>query len=360
MPPAVSELAETLAALCGEPGLSGREEPVRRRVAGLLAGRVDSLRTDALGNLIAVKGAGKPGPRLMLSAHMDEVGFLVSGIDAEGYLRFVKVGGLDDRILPGKQVRVGAQGIPGVILARPPHLQKREEKERVVPATDLRIDIGARSREQAERHVAVGDSVLFDAGFAELGAGRVAGRAFDDRAGCAVLVHTLLETYPCEVVGVFTVQEEVGLRGAGPAAYAVDPQLALVLEVTGASDVPGASPEAEATALGAGPAITFIDRATLPPAALVELLVDTAQRAGIPWQWRKTVAGGTEAGRILQTRAGIPAGTVSVPCRYIHSPWAVLDLADLANTLTLTRAFVERVGREAGLLEERGLLQRQG
>ncbi|MBO8140568.1 MAG: M42 family metallopeptidase [Firmicutes bacterium] len=323
------------------PGVSGDEHRVRDRIWQAIRDRVEGARVDALGNLIAWKGSGLPGPRVMLAAHMDEVGLMITRIDSHGLLRFRKVGGIDDRVLPAKTVRIGPEGIPGVIGGKPRHLLKPGEEKKPVSAEDLYIDIGAASREEVERVVRPGMYAAFATEFAEVGDGVVKGKAFDDRAGCALLVDLLAEDFPFPVFGVFTVQEEIGLRGARVAAYDVAPDLALVLEGTTCADIPGAAPHGQSTVFGAGPAITVMDATSIPSRPLVDGLVRAAQRRGIPWQWKRTAFGGTDAGSIHLTREGVPAATVSVPCRYIHSPCAFMNGSDYENTRRLLLGFLQ-------------------
>lgn len=325
------------------PGVSGDEGLVRDRIWEEVRDFVDGGKVDAMGNLITWKGLDKPGPRLMIAAHMDEIGLMVTRIDKDGLLRFKKVGGIDDRVLAAKAVYVGRDKIPGVIGMKPAHLTKPAERRRPVPYNELYIDIGATSKEEAEKLVRPGDYVVFATEYAELGDGLVKGKAFDDRVGCSLLVDLLKEDAPFPIFGVFTVQEEVGLRGARIAAYEVEPDLAIVLEGTTCADIPGAEDHGQSTKLGHGPAITVMDRTNIPPVPIIEQLVRTAETNDIPWQWRRTTFGGTDAGSIHLTRAGVPSATVSVPCRYIHSPCAYMSLDDYENARRLLTAFLADV-----------------
>lgn len=325
------------------PGVSGDEHRVRERIWQAVRDRVDGGRVDSLGNLITWKGAGKPGPKVMIAAHMDEIGLMITRIDNDGLLRFRKVGGIDDRVLAAKAVRVGPDAVPGVIGMKPIHLLKADEAKKPVPEQDLVIDIGAASKEQAEQVVRPGHYAAFSTAYAEVGDGVVKGKAFDDRAGCALLVELLALEFPFPVYGVFTVQEEIGLRGARVAAYDVAPDLALVLEGTTCADIPETEPHGQSTLLGAGPAITVMDGTNIPARPLVEGLVAAAEARNIPWQWKRTAFGGTDAGSIHLSRAGVPAATVSVPCRYIHSPCAFMSLRDFENTRRLVAGFLEDI-----------------
>ncbi len=332
------------------PGVSGDEHRVREAIWQAVRDRVDGGRVDPMGNLITWKGADKPGPRVMIAAHMDEVGLMVTRIDKDGLLHFRKVGGIDDRVLAAKAVRVGPDGVPGVIGMKPVHLLKPADTRKPVPEQELVIDIGASSKEEAERVVKLGAYASFATAYGEFGNGLVKGKAFDDRAGCALLVELLALEFPFPVYGVFTVQEEIGLRGARVAAYDVAPDLAIVLEATTCADIPGAEPHGQSTWLGKGPAITVMDAATIPARPLVQGLVEAAENRGIPWQWRRTAFGGTDAGAIHLTRAGVPAAAVSVPCRYIHSPCAFMSLSDFEYARQLVAGFLEDVPRVAAQL----------
>ena len=322
------------------PGVGGDEGAVRDAIWAHIADHVEAARVDALGSLIARRGRG--GPRVLIDAHMDEVGLLVRHIEKDGWLRFVNVGGIDPRVLPGAVVRVGAAAVPGVIGWRPIHLQSEDDRKRVIPIKDLAIDIGATSREQAERAVHPGDYAVFATRAAFFGDGLLRGKALDDRVGCAILAETLAAAgdYGIEVHGVFAVQEEVGLRGAGPAAYAVAPDLAVALEGTTCADLPGVEDHEQGTRLGAGPVLRIMDNGMIHDRRLNAVLAATAEAAGIPYQWKGTTAGGTDAGRIHTVRGGIPSATLSVPCRYIHSPCAVASRTDIGHALALLQGFL--------------------
>ncbi|ADU51800.1 Cellulase [Thermaerobacter marianensis DSM 12885] len=328
-----------LARLSEARGVSGDEAAVRELILEAVLPSIDAYRIDSMGNLLVVKGKNKSGPRVMVAAHMDEVGLMITRVEKNGLLRFAKVGGLDDRLLPGKRVRVGPDGVPGVIGSKPIHLDRRASS--VTPSDELYIDIGATSREAAEKLVRPGHYATFDTAFGEFGQGCWKGKAFDDRVGCALLIELLRGDYDFPLYGAFTVQEEVGLRGAATAAYAIHPDVALVLEGTTCADIPGADEHGQSTRLGHGPAITAMDRTVIPPRWLTDRLVAAAERRGIPYQWKRTTFGGTDAGRIHQVRAGVPSAVVSVPCRYIHSPCAVMSRQDFENAQQLVRGFLE-------------------
>ena len=332
-------------------GVPGQEHEVRDILRDHVRPHCDEVETDSIGNLIAIKrGASKDGPKVMLAAHMDEIGLMVTYIEKSGVLRFYPVGGIDPRVLVSKQVLVGRDRIPGVIGAKPIHLQKRDESEKPFELEGLYIDIGAKDKDEAEKLVKLGDGVIFATQYAEIGSGRAKAKAFDDRVGCAVIAELLAKDrrWGFTLQAVFTVQEEVGARGAQVAAYALEPNLAVALEGTTASDVPGSKEHLYSTRLGKGPALTHTDASLLADMRIVRRLMEVAEARGIPFQLRELAVGGTDAGRIHLIREGIPAGVVSVPTRYIHSPVSIIDKQDFEHTLMLMEAFLDSI-------DERGL-----
>lgn len=323
-------------------GPSGCEGEVREILTQELTSCVPNWQRDALGNLIAVK-PGTRGPKVMLAAHMDECGLMVSSLDKSGLLRFRKVGGLDDRVLVSKHVVVGSKRVAGVIGAKAIHLQKPEERSQVIPLSGLYIDIGAKSKEEAEKLVKLGDYAVFATEYGHLSDVVVKGKSFDDRAGCAVLAEVLREDYAFTLYGAFTVQEEIGLRGAGVAAYALEPDLAVVLEGTTCNDLPGSEEHGYCTSLGGGPAITVMDASVVCDRRMIAQLQRLAQENDIPVQFKRSITGGSDAGRINQTKGGISVVVVSVPCRYIHSPVSMLSLKDFEATVKLVKLFLRSI-----------------
>ena len=335
-----------LQALSDARGVSGNEAAVREVILSAVKDQVDEHRVDTLGNLICLRKArhqaqGERCPhKVMVAAHMDEIGFIVTGVNGDGTLRFGKVGGIDDRVLLSKQVLVGQDSVPGVIGYRPIHLIPRAERERVAEASKLVIDIGATNKGGAEKLVKLGDYVSFRTTFEVFGESELRaakGKAFDDRAGCAVLTELLKEDYAFDLYAAFTAQEEVGLRGAKVAAYAINPEVALILEGTVCDDLPKKKDLSPVTEVGKGPVISFMDRSFIADRRLVKLLLDTATRLGIPHQLKQGAVGGTDAGAIHLTREGVPSAVVSVPVRYIHAPVSLLSLSDLDHTVHLVR-----------------------
>ncbi len=324
-------------------GPSGCEQEVRRVLARALRDKVDELQTDALGSLIAFKRGTGPEPRLkvMVDAHTDEVGLMITRIEKNGTLGFRAVGGIDDRLLLAKGVIVGEKRLPGVILAPPVHLTKEEQREQVIKINELVIDIGATSEEEARELVKLGDYAVFDTRFQVLGEDglRVAkGKAFDDRAGCAVAAALAEEQYPIDLYLSFSAQEEVGLRGARVAAFRIEPDVAFALEGTVCDDMPKDQDVSPTTRLGQGPAITLMDRSFIADKRLVRLLIDTAQALGIPYQFKQPGIGSTDAGAIHLSKAGVPSVAVAVPCRYIHSPVSLMSRNDFEHTVALMKA----------------------
>ena len=339
-------------------GVSGGEDAVRRLLIDEVRDHVDTLEIDALGNLVAriapagprssrSNGSRRPrrGPHVLLCAHMDEEGLMVFAIEKDGRVRVRRVGGIDQRILVGQVFRVGANGIRGVLGALPPHLVARPEREKVIPIDEMSLDIGASSRDEAERHVAVGDYACFDTTYEKWGSTRK-GKAFDDRVGCTVLASLVRQRPPVPVTAVWSVQEEVGLRGAGAAARRANADLAIVLEGTASGEAPGTSAGESAPRMGGGPALTVQDRTLMADARLVDLLERTGKERKIPTQWKRPGVGGTDAGRISLSGAGIPSAVVSVACRYIHAPAAYLDVRDPQRVTSLVWHTLESLRKE--------------
>jgi tetrahedral aminopeptidase len=349
----MTDLKDLLGRLSDAFGPSGREAAVRTLIKAEVEPLVDRLEVDAMGNLITFKAGAGAEPRLkvMLSAHMDEVGFMITEVDKSGLLKFVPVGGIDARLLLAKRVLVGADRVPGVITGPVPHLQTAESARRVLEIDDLAIDIGAGDEKTANGKAKQGDYGVFATQFRLLSEDpawpTVRGKAFDDRAGCAALIGLLAERYPVDLYGVFTVQEEVGLRGARVAAYRVEPDAAIALEGTICDDLPQPTDadNSPVTRLGGGPAVSLMDHALVSHPGLLRLLQDTAEAEGIRIQYKAPLLGSTDSGAIHLTRAGVPAITASIPCRYIHSPAAILNLNDLANTVRLVGAALRRIER---------------
>ena len=340
----INESLEKLSNACG---VTGRETQVRELMIQLLKPHADEIIVDKLENVIAIK-KGKPNtPKIMLAAHMDEVGLMVKTITKEGFIKFTKMGGIDDRILPAQKVTIYTRKgeYPGIIGSKPPHIQKEEERKKVLSFDELFIDIGAETKEDAANQgVAIGDPIAFDVKYTQLGKDNVMGKAFDNRAGCITMIETLklLGETECTVCAVGTVQEEVGLRGAATAAFGVDPDVALALDVTITGDVPGVRDTDTSVAMGKGPALTISDSGLITHPKVLRWLIETAEEANIPFQLESGLLGSTDAARISITRQGIPCGTISIPTRYIHSPVGMLNLKDIENSAKLTAAAIQK------------------
>jgi len=336
---------DTFEELCSLPGVSGNEAPVSDYITEKLSG-IDGVKykIDRLGNvLVNKKGEKRPKIRLMLSAHMDEVGFIINTVNDTGMLGFTPVGGIDPRVVLGRRVKIGKDGIPGVIGTKAVHLQKEEERKAAPGFDKLLIDIGAASREDALKYVSPGDTAVFDSEFIRFGDGLVKCKAIDDRIGCAVLLEILSKPMLYDFDAAFTVQEEVGTRGARAAAFSLAPQAAIVVEATTAADVAFVPEEKKVCFLGRGPAVSFMDGRTVYDRGLYNLAFDTAKDKGIPCQTKLAVAGGNDAGAIHLSRDGVRPLAVSLPCRYLHSPSCVIKYGDAENTLALVTELCGRI-----------------
>lgn len=335
-------MLEHLKALCALDGVSGNEREVRDYVAAAASRFADEIKTDPLGNVIAFRRGHDRSKRIMLAAHMDEVGLIIRSVTAEGFLKFATVGGIDRRVLLGRQVRIDAKSgkIPGVLGICPVHLAS--DKKKPPKEDELYIDIGAKDKEEAAALVSPGDFTAFATEPAKFGEGRFKAKAIDDRLGCAILLNMLESgnTPQTDTCFVFTVQEEVGGRGAAAAAYTVNPDAALVIEGTTAADLPGVLGDKRVCLLGGGAVINYMDKGTIYSPEMSESLRELANTLGIAWQVKTLVAGGTDAGKIHVSRAGIPCAGLAAPVRYIHAPVSLVDLKDAQAVLELATAFV--------------------
>ncbi len=314
-------------------GPSGAEEQIREVIRAEVEPLVDEVRVDAMGSLIAHKEG--EGQRVMLAAHMDEIGVMLSYIDEDGFGRITRIGGVRALTCVGSRVTF-ANGTLGVIHVE----QKRDDVNKIPKFEQLHLDVGATSKD--DWPVAVGDQAVFVRPFAAQGQ-RLIAKAMDDRIGCAVLIETLrrLEESPYDLYFVFSVQEEVGLRGARTSAFGIDPDMAIAVDVTGTGDTPEAHPMA--VKLGAGPAVKVKDRGMIAHPQVRKLMVERAKEAGIPYQLEVMERGSTDAAVMQLTRAGVPAGCLSIPCRYVHSPSEMVDETDVENGV---RLLLEVLGRE--------------
>ena len=336
------ELLENLKALCALDGVSGDEDRVRDFIRRQAEPWAETVRTDALGNLIVHKRGRKPaGNKLLLCAHMDEVGLIVTRATEDGFLRFDFVGGVDRRVALGKPVVLGPNKIPGVIGMKAIHMLSAEERKKVPKTEALYLDIGAADKEEALSKVPLGTYGSFVGEPEELGDGLLKAKAIDDRVGCAILLELLKEDLPLDVTFAFTAQEEVGTRGAFGAAFSVTPEVALVLETTTAADLPGVEGARRVCAPGRGPVISYMDGGTIYDRSLFETLRRLAEERQIPWQVKEYIAGGNDARTIQRSKAGVRVAALSAAVRYLHAPASVGSLSDFEDMLKLTRAFLE-------------------
>ncbi|MFN3649904.1 MAG: M42 family metallopeptidase [Armatimonadota bacterium] len=335
---------ELLKELCEAAGIPGREERLRAIVRRELEPLVDELRVDALGNLIAVR-RGSSGKKLAIAAHMDEIGFLVTYIEEEsGFLRLNPVGGHDPRNMVAQRVKVvGKQDLPGVLYPgqKPPHLLDGEDKNKTAKVSEFFVDLGLPVKEVREL-VPIGSMVVIDRPFAEIGH-CVSCKAMDNRVSVFVMIEALRKAKRSgfEVYALATVQEEVGLRGVLTATYAVEPDVALALDITIAADIPGVPEHERVTCVGNGTAIKIMDSASISNARMVEVLRELALRREIPHQMEILPRGGTDAGGMQRVRAGAPACTVSIPARYVHTSIELCAKRDIEATIDLVAAFIE-------------------
>ncbi|WP_010243478.1 M42 family metallopeptidase [Acetivibrio cellulolyticus] len=331
-------------------GVSGNEDEVREYIKLHIKEFADEINVDSMGNVIAFKKGKNSKYKVMLSAHMDEVGFMVTGFGENGVLKFATVGGIDERILPGKRVLVGDKNIPGVIGSKPIHMQERDERSINIKQKKMYIDIGTDKKDESEKLVSLGDYVSFYSPFTEFGEGLVKAKALDDRVGCAILLEALKERYEFDLYACFTVQEEVGLRGSQVAAFTVNPDLALVVEGTTCSDVPGVDKYEYSTIHGDGAALTIMDRTSYPNKNLVNYIYELAKKNQIPVQFKQTTSGGNDAGKIQLSQAGVVTASISVPCRYIHSPVSVMSKKDFESCKNIVMAVLSDLGRNQDLI----------
>ncbi len=343
----IKELQQKLSSLLG---VSGHEEEVSNFILGEIEknGLADKVWIDPLGNVLALK-EGKTGQnRILLDAHIDEIGFMISHVDDKGFLRFVNIGGWDNRILLGQSVILKSGNgkiFNGIIGSKPPHLTTIEERKKVVDIDKMYIDIGFSSYDEViGNNINIGTVGTLVSPFMEFPNGMVRGKAFDDRTACNVLLHILMLLKEKEhfdtVLFNFAVQEEVGGQGAMAGAYKLEPTMALAIENTTAADVPGIKKEKIPAYIGKGPAITVADRTVISNPKVNQRLIKNADREGILYQFKKPRYGSTDAAKIQTTRSGVPSSIVSVPCRYIHSPTSLIKLDDILQTIQLIEAFI--------------------
>ena len=329
-------LLKTLSSL---PGVSGDEGAVRDYILAQIKPHATAL-VDPMGNIIVEKkGRRNSGKTILLAAHMDEVGFIVTDITKEGYLKFAPVGGIDRRVVMGKGVKVGPAGIPGII-------GPAGKSDQVPEFSDLYMDIGAADSEAAKARVTLGDTACFDTEPFFMGDTLVA-KAIDDRVGCAILLTLLKEDLPVDTHFAFTVQEEVGLRGAMTVGFRLAPDLALIIEGTTAADIPGVTPGREVCRLGGGVVIPFMDRTAIYDRRLYREISALAKESNIPWQTKQVIAGGTDGGAIQRARGGARVLGLAAPVRNLHTGVNAASVRDLEHLLNLSRMALHHLGDQA-------------
>lgn len=340
-------LIDTIRELCLLSGVSSYEDDVRDYVKEKAAPYATEMRVDPMGTLIVFKkGKKTTGNKLLLAAHMDEVGLIIKRITDDGYLKFGCIGGIDRRVLLGKKVLVGKDKVPGVIGLKAIHLTTKEEREKLPKLEEYYIDIGAKDKETAEKATHIGDFAAFDSDWVEFGSGMVKAKALDDRVGCAIMLELLKEELPMDCTFAFTVQEEVGCRGAHGAAFSVAPEIALILETTTAADLAGMEGHKRVCAPGKGPVVPFMDGGSVADRRLFELMRNLARENNIPWQTKHFIAGGNDASVIQRSREGVRTVTMSAAVRYLHAPASVASAADFDHMLALSRHFIAAIAQE--------------
>ena len=320
-------------------GVSGCEYEVRNYIKGKLSEMGCEFYVDKLGNIIA-HNKGKKNKNIMLSAHMDEVGLIVSNIDSDGFIKFKAVGGIDQRVLNSKVVVIGENKIPGVIGSKAVHLMSEEERGSSLPIDKLYIDIGTSTKEETEKVVNIGDYAAFKSDYVEFGNNMIKAKALDNRAGCSIILELLSQNLDADFYGVFTVMEEVGLRGAETAAYQLEPDLGIVLEGTVCADMPEVDEHESSTFIGKGAVLSMMDSATIYDIETVRSAAKIAEDNNITYQYRRSTSGGNDAGVIHKTKRGAKVVAISVPCRYIHSSISVASKNDIDSVLKLTKQVI--------------------
>jgi endoglucanase len=344
-------MTELVKKLCALHGVTGHEAAVREYIVKAAETFSDNISVDKMGNLLIYRAGSKPNAKtVMLCAHMDEVGLLVRAVTDDGYLRFVCTGGVDRRVLIGQRVLIGKKQIPGIIGLKAKHLSSDEEQKKLPKLEDMYIDAGFPDRETAEKEVELGDFAAFDHKQVEFGDGMLKAKALDDRVGCAVLLKLLEKQYPCNVWYVFTVQEEIGLRGAFAAAYKLaslgengeespriaqqgtcSPDIALAVEGTTAADLPDLPGHRQVCSPGKGVVIPFMDSGTIYDKEIGQALKKCTEKLGYKWQTKEYISGGTDAAAIQRTKDGIRAAGIAVAVRYIHTPISSVKITEIAQ-----------------------------
>ena len=340
----MNKTVELVQALCQLDGVSGAEEHVREYIEAQVRDYCDT-RVDARGNLICVKkGRNTPAHKIMLSAHMDEVGFVITSIDDEGFLRFSTTGNIDSRVVIGKTVCLES-GVPGVVGTKPIHVQTREEQDTPLKVSDMYLDIGAVSKEDAMKSAALGDHVAFRSRFVEFGNGRIRGKALDNRAGCACLIQLLQQDAEYDFTAVFSVCAECGVSGAGNAAFDIKPDIAIVVNSIACADVCCRDELEQVAVQGQGPCLSYMEGHTIFNRGLIRRGMSIAQAHNIPCQLKYGVSGSSEASGIQCAGSGARVMSVSIPVRYAHSFSNVMKVSDIDSASQLLGCLAEELAR---------------
>ena len=340
-------MLDTLKTLCALDGVTGNEDKVREYIKAQVEPYADEIITDAMGNLIVFKKGKKDiGKTVMLAAHMDEGGSMVTHVTDDGYVKFAAAGGIDRRGLIGKEVFIGGDRVYGVIGNKAIHLVKPEERTKIPMVDDMNIDIGVNSEEDALKLVSLGDTGAFDNRVYEYGNGMLKAKAIDDRVGCAVMIDLIKNALPIDCWFAFTVQEEVGTRGAFGAAFRVKPDVCLVVEGTTAADLPSVQGVKKVCAPKKGVVIPFMDRGAIYDKNLHKFVTKLADDNGIKWQVKSMIAGGTDAQAIQRSRAGVRAAGIAAAIRNIHSPASTASIEDIKGLRALAQLFLENIEAE--------------
>lgn len=320
--------------LCLSNGISGDENVIRDIIISEIKDYATDFKVDALGNILVFKkGKEQAAHKVLLSAHMDEVGFIVTEITEDGLLKFDEVGGIDRRVVLGDRVVVG-NNISGVVGIKPVHLSKGDDQNKIPSYKDMYIDIGANNKIDALKYVSYGDSVSFKS-FYRNNEKTIISKAIDDRAGCSMLVEMIKSELPYDMYFSFVVQEEVGLRGATTAAYTIKPDFAIVLEATTAADIPSVEESKQVCKVFGGAVVAFMDKRTIYDKELIKKSFEIAKSTGNKIQYKKAVAGGNDAGAIQKSCSGVRTIALSVPCRYLHSQLSLISIDDYNSTFNI-------------------------
>jgi len=340
-------MLDTLKTLCYLSGASGWEDEVRDYILERVMPFSDEIITDTMGNLIVTKKGRKHDcKKVLICAHMDEVGIIVTGIDDDGYLRFDFLGGVDRRVVIGKHIYIGKDRVLGVVGIKPYHLVDKEEEKTVPKREDMYIDIGVKSSDEAKELVSLGDAGVFDDNVLEFGEGFLKAKAIDDRVGCAAMIKLIERELPCDCTFAFTAQEETGTRGAKLVGARVNPDIAIILEGTTAADFPEVPEGKRICGLGDGIVIPFMDKGAIYSRELYKALTGLAEKNGIKWQTKSMIAGGTDAQAIQRSGTGVDTIAISAPIRNIHTPASMAKISDFEVMPQLVMLLLEAISEE--------------